>query len=146
LFVFLFFGLAAVVGTYYVQAHSTTAIVWIAAIPVGALITAVLVVNNLRDREGDARVGKRTLAVLLGRKGTQAEYFLLLAVAYAAALWLAALRGPWLLLPLLSLLLVAPLVRSVRRESGRELNRTLAGTARLSLIYSLLLSLGLVLA
>ncbi len=146
LFVFLFFGLAAVVGSYFAMAQSTTGFVWLAAVPVGALVTAVLVVNNLRDRAGDARVGKRTLAVLLGARGAQAEYMLLLAVAYAAALWMAWLRGPWLLLPLLSLPLALPLVRSMRSETGRALNRTLAGTARLSLVYSLLLALGLVLA
>lgn len=146
LFVFLFFGVAAVVGTYYVQVHTITAVALLAAVPVGALVTAVLVVNNLRDREGDARVGKRTLAVLLGRRGAQAEYALLLVVAYAVVVGLAALRGPWLLLPLISLPLAALLVRSVQNESGRALNATLAGTARLSLIVSLLLALGLVIS
>jgi 1,4-dihydroxy-2-naphthoate octaprenyltransferase len=146
LFVFLFFGLAAVVGTYYVQALTTTAQLWLAAVPVGALITAVLVVNNLRDRAGDERAGKRTLAVLLGERGARAEYIALLALAYAVALWLSVIRSPWLLLPLLSLPLAWPLVRSILHESGRALNKTLAGTARLSLVFSLLLALGFLLS
>jgi 1,4-dihydroxy-2-naphthoate octaprenyltransferase len=146
IFVFLFFGLAAVVGTYYVEANTTSAAAWLAAIPVGALVTAILVVNNLRDRESDEKAGKRTLAVLLGPNGAQAEYVLLLVLAYGAAVGLAAVRSPWLLLPLLTLPMAAPLVRSVRREQGRALNKTLAGTARLSLVYSLLLALGLVLS
>ena len=71
LFVFVFFGLVAVCGTYYVQALTLTWLVMGAAVPVGFLITAILVVNNLRDIEGDAKTGKRTLAVRLGVKGSR---------------------------------------------------------------------------
>jgi 1,4-dihydroxy-2-naphthoate octaprenyltransferase len=90
LFVFIFFGLVAVCGTYYVQALTLTGPVVLAAVPPGLLITAILVVNNLRDIETDAKAGKRTLAVMLGRDGTRAEYRLLLALAYILplALWL----------------------------------------------------------
>jgi 1,4-dihydroxy-2-naphthoate octaprenyltransferase len=156
LFVFLFFGLAAVVGTYYVQAHRATPAAWLAAVPVGALITAILVVNNHRDRATDARAGKRTLAVLLGPRGTQVEYLLLLAIAYLAAGALAWLRGAgpdgmearglWLLLPWLTLPLAYRLRREMQTLEGGALNQTLAGTARLSLLFSLLLALGLLLA
>ncbi len=145
IFVFLFFGLAAVVGTYYVQALTTTAQVWLAAVPVGALITAVLVVNNYRDRATDAQAHKRTLAVLLGERGARLEFLALLLVAYAAAALLA-LDSLWLLLPLLSLPIAFRLVQDVRTQTGRALNKTLAGTARLSLIFSILLSLGFVIA
>ncbi len=145
LFVFLFFGLAAVAGTYYVQALTVTPQVWLAAVPVGALITAVLVVNNYRDRATDARAQKRTLAVLLGERGARIEYIALLVIAYGAAIWLAA-GSLWLLLPFASTPLAWRLVRDVRTKSGRALNTTLAGTARLSLIFSILLSIGFVLA
>ncbi|MCB0255581.1 MAG: 1,4-dihydroxy-2-naphthoate polyprenyltransferase, partial [Anaerolineae bacterium] len=96
LFVFVFFGLAAVVGTYYVQALTVTPAVWIAAIAPGTLITAILVVNNLRDIDTDARANKRTLAVRLGRAGARGEYTLLLLLAYltpAAMLAVSALGG-----------------------------------------------------
>lgn len=145
LFVFLFFGLAAVCGAYYVQALTLTSDVVIAATPVGALVTAILVVNNYRDVDTDRRANKRTLAVLLGRRGARVEYLLLLAVAYLAPLWLLAGRTPWVLLPWLTILLAASLARTLFSASdGPTLNKTLAGTARLALFYSLLLSLGLV--
>ena len=144
-FVFLFFGVAAVAGTYYVQALTVTAQVWLASVPVGALITGVLVVNNVRDRATDAQANKRTLAVLLGDQGARVEYVALLVVAYAAAIVLA-LDSLWLLLPFASLPLALRLLRDVRTQRGRALNQTLAGTARLSLIFSILLSLGFVLA
>ncbi len=144
-FVFLFFGVAAVAGTYYVQALTVTAQVWLASVPVGALITGVLVVNNVRDRATDAQANKRTLAVLLGDQGARVEYVALLVVAYAAAIVLA-LDSLWLLLPFASLPLALRLLRDVRTQRGRALNQTLAGAARLSLIFSILLSLGFVLA
>lgn len=147
LFVFIFFGLVAVGGTYYVQALTVTGVVLLASTPVGALVTNILVVNNLRDIDTDARAGKRTLAVLLGRKGTQFEYLALLAVAYAVPL-LFAVSGRftfWVLLPWLTAPLAARLIRSIRGEEGRALNATLAGTARLSLIFSLLFAAGILL-
>ncbi len=144
-FVFLFFGVAAVAGTYYVQALTVTPQVWLASVPVGALITGVLVVNNIRDRATDAQANKRTLAVLLGEQGARVEYMALLALAYAAAVVLA-LDSLWLLLPFTSLPLAWRLIRDVRTQRGRALNQTLAGAARLSLIFSILLSLGFVLA
>ena len=144
-FVFLFFGVAAVAGTYYVQALTVTAQVWLASVPVGALITGVLVVNNVRDRATDAQANKRTLAVLLGDQGARVEYVALLVVAYAAAIVLA-LDSLWLLLPFASLPLTLRLLRDVRTQRGRALNQTLAGTARMSLIFSILLSLGFALA
>ena len=148
LFVFVFFGLVAVCGTYYVQALSIEPIVVMASIPVGLLITAILVVNNLRDLETDRETGKRTLAVVLGRRGTITEFVLLLAGAYALlpVIWLAGSISSWGLLPVLSMPLAVSIIRSVSRLEGRELNRNLAKTALLSLIYSLLLSTGIVLS
>lgn len=145
LFVFLFFGLVAVCGTYWVQAHSLHQAVILAAIPPGTLVTAILVVNNLRDIETDRRARKFTLAVRLGVAGTQIEYILLLGIAYLLLPWLwwrhdyhALVLLPWLTLPL-----ALRLIQAVRHQRGRALNATLAGTAQLSLLFSLLLALGL---
>ncbi|MBW7885421.1 MAG: 1,4-dihydroxy-2-naphthoate polyprenyltransferase [Caldilineaceae bacterium] len=147
-FVFLFFGVVAVCGTYYVQALMVTPGVFVASLAVGALVTAILVVNNYRDIETDRRAGKRTLAVLLGRQGARLEYALLFALAYliAPALWLAFGLGPLVLLTWLTLPLARRLVRILALATdGPTLNQALAGTARLGLLYSLLLAAGIVL-
>jgi 1,4-dihydroxy-2-naphthoate octaprenyltransferase len=146
LFVFLFFGLAAVCGTYYVQAGEVSRLAWWSAVPVGALVTAILVVNNLRDIESDRRVGKRTLAVRLGARGAKVQYLLLLGVAYLAppVMSLSGVAEYAVMLSWLSLALVRPQVRMVLNEDGRVLNKALAGTARLELVYSLLFSVGLI--
>lgn len=148
LFVFIFFGLVAVCGTYYVQAHTLPATVISAAVPPGLLITAILVVNNLRDLETDRRANKRTLAVRLGRRGTQLEYLLLVLFAYLTPLWLwlGAAQKPWVLLPWLTLPLALLLLRAVFTAQGKILNSTLAGTARLSLLFSILFAGGLLLS
>ena len=131
-----------------------------AAIPPGALITAILVVNNLRDIPTDTAAGKRTLAVVLGRRRTQGEFGALLGVSYfvPALLFLAWLAGwtpsggpapltPFVLLPILTLPMTTPLLRTVRGfGEPRELNLVLKGTARLSLAFSLLFALGLALS
>jgi 1,4-dihydroxy-2-naphthoate octaprenyltransferase len=153
-FVFFFFGLVAVVGTAYLQALRLEPVFVIAAIPAGALITAILVVNNLRDIPTDAAAGKRTLAVILGRRWTAVEYELLLAVAYAVPLALGLLGSvvlvsPWpitVALPLLTTPMAVPLVRTVRGfNQPRELNAVLKGTARLALAFALLFAAGLAL-
>ncbi len=155
-FVFVFFGLVAVVGTAYLQVLRLDPLFVLAAIPPGALITAILVVNNLRDIPTDTAAGKRTLAVVLGERRTKAEYGVLLGVAYAvpAVLAFGALLGTssvadaalavLVLLPLLTLPLARPLLRTVATfGERRELNLVLKGTARLSLWFSLLFALGL---
>ena len=144
-FVFVFFGLVAVVGTAYLQTGGLEALYWAAAIPAGALITAILVVNNLRDIPTDTAAGKRTLAVMLGERGAQAEYAVLLAAAYLVPLGLAFTGQSWLVLaPLLSLPLAIPLLRTVRGFGDRrELNPVLKGTARLALVFALLFAAGL---
>ena len=148
LFVFLFFGIAAVCGTYYVQAGTVSALAWWAAVPMGLLITAILVVNNLRDIETDRQAGKHTLAVRLGAGGARVEYVLCLAVSYLVPIlmWLFGAAPAGVLLSWVSLLLVPELLRLVFREKGRVLNQALAGTGRLALVYALLFSLGLVLS
>ena len=145
LFVFLFFGLAAVTGTYYVQAGSVSLAAWGMSVPIGLLVTAILVVNNLRDIATDRAAGKHTLAVWLGERGTQGEYFLCLLVAYLVLPVLIGLR----LLPLAALLawgslwVAWPVGQTVLTQRGRALNATLAGTGQVALVYSLLFLAGL---
>lgn len=148
IFVFIFFGLVAVCGTYYVQVHHITVLTGLMAVPLGLLITAILVVNNLRDINTDRRAGKNTLAVLLGEQGTRIEYILLIAVAYLLPLlfWLARLLPAGGLLPLASLPLAISWIRVVMKSEGSALNKALAGTAKTTLVYSLLLSLGIILS
>jgi 1,4-dihydroxy-2-naphthoate octaprenyltransferase len=144
-FVFVFFGLVAVAGTAYLQAGRLDLLFIVAAIPVGALTTAILVVNNLRDIPTDAVAGKRTLAVVLGVRATRLEYAGLLFVAFIVPVILAvAGRGLPVLLPVLAAPLASPLLRTVRTfAEPRQLNLVLKGTARLALIFSLLFAVGL---
>ena len=144
-FVFVFFGLVAVVGTAYLQAGAVEPVFVAAAVPVGALTTAILVVNNLRDIPTDAAAGKRTLAVILGGRATTSEYAALVGVAFAVAVAVAVAGfGYAVLLPLAAIPLARPLWRTVRSfAEPRELNPVLKGTARLTLVYSLLFAVGL---
>jgi 1,4-dihydroxy-2-naphthoate octaprenyltransferase len=158
-FVFIFFGLVAVVGTAYLQALTLHPLFFAAAVPPGALITAILVVNNLRDIPTDAAAGKRTLAVVIGERRTRGEYGALLGTSYAvpailALAWVAGARPagePWVLgflvlLPLLTVPSTRPLLRTVASfGERRELNLVLKGTARLSLVFGLLFAIGLAL-
>ncbi|MFC1863520.1 1,4-dihydroxy-2-naphthoate polyprenyltransferase [Thermodesulfobacteriota bacterium] len=148
LLVFIFFGLVAVCGTYYLQTIRLTYIVVVVSIPMGLLITAILVVNNMRDIETDREAMKYTLAVILGRKGAMIEYFLLLAGAYLIPilLYAAGIFSPSILLTFLSLPFAVYLTGRVFNEKGRVLNAVLAKTAQLTLIYSLLFSAGIILS
>lgn len=149
---FLFFGFAAVVGTYYTQAAaagtpSAPLLVWLAAIPMGALVTAILVVNNVRDVDQDRAGGKRTLVVALGRKGGRIEYLVMLVLAYAIpiVLWLGFGMAPWVLLPLLTIPLAVQHARAVWTITGPRLNKTLGGTAQLAVLYALAFAIGIIL-
>ena len=143
--VFVFFGPGAVAGTYFVQALSVSSLALLASIPIGALATAILVVNNLRDIETDARAGKHTLAVRIGDGPTRSYYLLLLIVAYAVPLLLLwrGLADAWVLLPWLSLPLALQLARRMRHERGLALNGCLVRTAHLEVAFGLLFALGL---
>ncbi|MFN0061082.1 MAG: 1,4-dihydroxy-2-naphthoate polyprenyltransferase [Myxococcaceae bacterium] len=144
-FVFVFFGLVAVSGTLFVQALHVTVEALVAGAGVGALATAILVVNNLRDRETDAKSGKRTLAVRWGVSATRAEYVAMLGLAAVAAVALAlqmSHSGP--LLGLLAMPLAKRPLQRVLHLGGAALNPALGETARLLFAYSLLLSLGCV--
>jgi 1,4-dihydroxy-2-naphthoate octaprenyltransferase len=149
IFVFIFFGLVAVCGTYYVQALRLTPMVWLMGLIEGLLITAILVVNNLRDIQTDRQSGKRTLAVIIGDRGSKVEYLLLLGGAYAipVILWLSNHASAWIILPLFSLPLAVSLMRCVWKSAGGPiLNRALVNTAKLALVFSLLLSAGVILS
>jgi 1,4-dihydroxy-2-naphthoate octaprenyltransferase len=147
LFVFIFFGLASVAGTYYVQAGSVSQAVWWMAIPPGLIITAILVVNNLRDLENDRKAGKRTLAVILGERGSKAEYLICIVAAFLVIPLAASLDLiPWqALLTWLALPLAIRSTRIVFTQKGRPLNAALAGTGQLALYFSVLFWLGLIL-
>jgi 1,4-dihydroxy-2-naphthoate octaprenyltransferase len=148
-FVFLFFGLVAVTGSYFVQAEKLPWEAFALAVPVGLLAAAILVVNNVRDLETDRRAGKRTLAVKLGRPRTRELFAVLVYGAYVLApvTWIFGPFDGWLLLPWLSLPLAAGVVRAVRnRVDGPGLNETLANTGRLQLVFCLLLAAGLLLS
>ncbi len=147
LFVLIFFGFVATAGTTYVQALSVDAAVFLAAAPVGLLATAILVVNNLRDRATDAAAGKRTLAVRLGGPAARAEYTALLALSYLVpVLAVATGVGGWgWLLPLLTLPLALKNTWAIWTTDGAALNPYLGATAKLELIFGLLLSAGILL-
>ena len=148
LFVFIFFGVAAVAGTYFVQAGSVSAQAWWMSLPIGWLIVDILVVNNLRDIEADRVAGKHTLAVRLGERGARLEYIVLLSASYLL-LPLLAFFGilPWTsLLAWLSIPLGWRTWQVVRKQAGRPLNAALAGTGQTTLVYSLLFFVGMLLA
>jgi 1,4-dihydroxy-2-naphthoate octaprenyltransferase len=149
LFVFLFFGLVAVTGSYYVQTEEVAGEAVALAVPVGLLAAAILVVNNVRDVDTDRRAGKRTLAVKLGRKRARVLFGAMLGVAYLSAVLLPAFDGldPWVILPLVTLPLAWSLWGTVAtRTDGPALNGALAGTGRLLALFSLLLAAGVLLS
>ncbi len=146
LFVFIFFGVVAVGGTYYLQTGGLNWVAIVVSIPVGLLCTAILVVNNVRDVDTDRTAGKRTLVVLLGPNGGRMEYVLLLVISYLvpAFLALSGAVGFWFWLPWLSLPLAVRLVRRLYRLHGKPLNAVLKQTGQLHLLYGVLFALSLV--
>jgi 1,4-dihydroxy-2-naphthoate polyprenyltransferase len=144
-FVFVFFGLVAVCGTALVEIGHVPLLALACAIPVGALATAILVVNNLRDRVTDQGAGKRTLAVRYGRAFALNQYRTLLALSYLIPVGLAVVgsTGPGVLVTLLSLPLALKTERAVTATEGRALNPLLAATAKLLAVFGLLFALGL---
>ena len=148
LFVFVFFGLVGVGGTYYIQSRELTTLVLASAIPVGLLITNILVVNNLRDLESDQAAGKRTLAVRIGDAATRTQYTLFAYAAYIVPPLMAMsnLAGDWFWLPWLSAPFAYFLVRDLRTaRDGAALNRLLARSAQLTLLFGLLFALSFLL-
>ncbi len=149
LFVFLFFGIVAVAGSYFVQVTHLEWEAFALAVPVGLLAAAILVVNNFRDIDSDRRAGKRTLAVRLGRERTRALYAAIVYLAFVLApvVWIFGPLKAWVLLPWLTIVLAAGVVRTVRnRTDGPSLNQALAQTGMLQLTFCMLLSAGLLLS
>jgi 1,4-dihydroxy-2-naphthoate octaprenyltransferase len=146
-FVFIFFGLAAVAGTYYVQAGFVSAAAWWMTIPPGLIITAILVVNNLRDIDNDRKGRKHTLAVRIGERATKIQYLICMAVAYLIlpiAAWMGIVS--WFsLLAWGSLPLAFRAARTVLTQKGRSLNAALAGTGQTVFVFSLLFWVGIAL-
>ena len=147
-FVFLFFGVVAVTGSYFAQVERLGWEAFVLAVPVGLLASAILVVNNVRDLETDRRAGKRTLAVRLGRPRARTLYAVMVFGAFACAPlpWLlgSGELSAWLLLPLPALALAVPVVAVVRsRTDGPSLNGALARTGMLQLVFCTLLSAGI---
>ena len=141
--VFVFFGIVATVGSYYVQTEVLNLQIFIVAIPMGSLSCAILAINNLRDRAEDELAGKRTMAVRLGDKGARALYISLLISAHLFALLT---FEPFALLTLLALPLSTSLARSVwAGTSGAALIPLLAKTGKLQMLFAALFALGLVL-
>jgi 1,4-dihydroxy-2-naphthoate octaprenyltransferase len=145
-FVFVFFGLVAVVGTTFAQTRTLPGLAFAVAVPIGLLSVALLVVNNLRDIAGDTAVGKRTLAVLLGERATRLTYVGLLAVAFAVVVAVGVQRPP-VLLALLAVPLAVPPARTVLTGGrGPALIGALQGTGLLTLATGVLLAAGLALS
>ena len=149
LFVFLFFGIVAVAGSYFVQVKHLEWEAFALAVPVGLLAAGILVVNNIRDIDSDRRAGKRTMAVKLGRERTRVMFAAIVYLAYllAPVTWVFGPTTAWVLLPWLTLPLAASLIRVVRsRTDGPSLNGALAQSGMLQLSFCLLLSAGLLLS
>jgi 1,4-dihydroxy-2-naphthoate polyprenyltransferase len=145
-FVFLFFGIVAVTGSYFVQTEDLIWEAFVLAVPVGLLAAAILLVNNIRDVDTDRRAGKRTLAVRLGRARARTAYAASVLAAFPLALvpWIEGSLGPTLLLPLAALPLAFPVIGTVRnRTDGPSLNQALANTGLLQLTFCVLLAGGL---
>jgi 1,4-dihydroxy-2-naphthoate octaprenyltransferase len=147
-FVFLFFGLVAVNGSYYVQVEQLDALPLGLSISVGCLATAILVVNNVRDIETDRRAGKTTMAVRLGRQNAVGFYRGLILAAYVVLpiSLVGASTSLWPLIAFLSLPLAVPPLRTMSNRTGAALNEALAGTGALLGVFSLLVSIGLLIA
>jgi 1,4-dihydroxy-2-naphthoate polyprenyltransferase len=146
-FVFFFFGVVAVVGSYFVQTEEVRWEAVALGVPVGLLAAAILVVNNVRDVDTDRRAGKRTLAVKLGRECARVLFTAMVVISFLVPPLLVPALSPWVLLALAALPLAPPLIRTVStRTDGPALNGALAGAGRLLAVFSLLLAAGVLLS
>lgn len=144
-FVMLFFGFIAVCGTCFVQLGHIPTSAWLASAGVGAVVTNILVINNLRDRHTDIKAGKRTLAVRLGRTGAEIEFVALYLLAYCVpvVLWASGQMGPHALCVLITVPIAVRIVTAIRKTEGSALNTWLAASAKLVFLYGFTLSAGI---
>ena len=147
LFVFLFFGIGAVMGSYYIHTLEWSQLAFWASLPAGALSVNILVVNNLRDIKSDAETEKRTLGVIFGEKFLKLEYTIMILVALAIPphLWFWEDFSMWIFLPYISIPFTIPLLQSVFTESVKSnLNQTLTNTAKHMTIFGILFAIGII--
>lgn len=145
IFTFIFFGVVAVVGTDYLHTSAFRGVALLASLPVSMLVTAIIVVNNLRDAPTDRKAGKRTLAVIFGERFARVEYAVLVILAYVLLPlpWMWSGASPWVMLAWLSVPLAMTQLDIVGKQKGRALNAALRGTARLHMFFGALMTLGL---
>ncbi len=146
IFSFLFFGLIGTIGTYYVQSLRISSLAVLSSIPVGALVTNILIVNNYRDIDEDRLAGKKTLAVIFGKRFSRIQYLIFSIVSYLIPVFVFFFykQSYFVFLPLLSIPLAVKLVKMIYTLDGKELNKTLELTAKLSGIYGILFAIGIV--
>ncbi|RJP68102.1 MAG: 1,4-dihydroxy-2-naphthoate polyprenyltransferase [Ignavibacteriales bacterium] len=147
IFVFIFFGLIGTVGTYYVQTQQISPLAFWSSIPVGALITNILVVNNYRDTDEDRLSGKRTLSVIFGKRFARLQYVFFMIISYLilVVVYFTFKQEVWIFLPVLTFPVSLKLIKMIYTLEGKELNSTLALTAKLSAMYAVLFSIGILL-
>ncbi|MFO7446947.1 MAG: 1,4-dihydroxy-2-naphthoate polyprenyltransferase [Ignavibacteriaceae bacterium] len=147
IFVFIFFGLIGTMGTYYLHSHEFTLLSFLISIPVGALITNILVVNNFRDIEEDKAARKYTLAVKLGRTFTRYQFIFSIILSFLVPLLLFSFYnlGIWIFLPYLTIPLAIKMINMLFTFDGKQLNKTLELAAKFSAIFGLLFSFGMIL-
>ena len=147
LFVFIFFGVVGTMGTYYLHTQEISIIAFIVSLPVGALITNILIVNNYRDIEEDREANKKTLTVILGRTFSRWQYIFLIMISYLTSfiMYLNFNYKLWIFLPMLTIPISIILIKMLYTLKGQELNKTLELSAKFAGIYGLLLSIGLIL-
>jgi 1,4-dihydroxy-2-naphthoate polyprenyltransferase len=146
IFVFIFFGIIGTMGTFYLHTQEISILSFVVSIPVGALITNILVVNNYRDIDEDREANKKTLAVVTGRIFTRWQFILLITLSYLTTilLYINFNYSLWVLLPLFTIPIAGILIRMFYTLNGEELNKTLELSAKFAGMFGLLLSIGLI--
>lgn len=147
IFVFIFFGIVGTMGTFYLHTQEISYLAFLVSIPVGALITNILVVNNFRDIEEDREANKKTLAVILGREFSRWQFIFLIIISYLTSiiLFLHFNFSHWIFLPFITLPLTFVLIKMLNTFKGEELNKTLELSAKFAGLFGLLFSLGMIL-
>jgi len=146
-FVFIFFGIIGTMGTFYLHTQEISILSLVVSIPVGALITNILVVNNFRDIEEDREANKMTLAVILGREFSRGQFIFLILISYTVSvvLYFYFNFSLWIFLPFATLPIAIILIKMLYTLNGEKLNKTLELSAKFAGLFGLLLFIGLIL-